>query len=165
MALVRPKVDAFDGALIAGEVLASSAPPVLLVAQQPLPSGGPGQWLATSPPQEGPRARCALVLEHDGTGAFSSGLVMDSWSETVPRAPGPDGPEEVVGVAFDFDRPGARAPQALLVAVPPDLTRGWCLEDVHACVEETLLLARIRTLDLADLPELAPVLPVPQRVF
>jgi hypothetical protein len=165
MALVRPKADALDGALVAGEVLASSAPSALIVAQQPLPSGGAGQWLATSAPQEGPRARCALVLEQDGTGAFSSGLVMDSWSETVPRAPGRDGPEEVVGVAFDFDRPGARAPQALLVAVPPDLTRGWCLEDVHACVEETLLLARIRTLDLADLPELAPVLPIPQRVF
>ncbi|MEG3630129.1 hypothetical protein [Streptomyces poriticola] len=165
MALVRPKVDALDGALVAGEVLASSAPAALLVAQQPVPSAGAGRWLATSAAQEGLRARYALVLAHDGSGASHGGLVMDSWSEVVPRAPGEKGPEEVVGVAFDFDRPGARAPQSLLVAVPPDLTRGWCLEDVHACVEETLLMARIRTLDLADLPELAPVLPIPQRVF
>ena len=60
-----------------------------------------------------------------------------------------------------LDRPGARAPQALLVAVPPDLARGWCLEDVHACVEETRLLGRLRTLDLTDVPELSAVLPIP----
>lgn len=164
MALVRPKVDALDGALVAGEVLAGAAPAGLLVAQQPLPSAGAGQWLATSAPQEGPKTRCALVLEHDGARECHSGLVADSWSEVLPRAPGAEGPEEVVGVAFDFDRPGARAPQALLIAVPPDLARGWCLEDIHACVEETLLLARVRTLDLAELPELAPVLPIPQAV-
>ena len=43
----------------------------------------------------------------------------------------------------------------MLVAVPPDLARGWCLEDVHGCVEETLALSKVRVLDLADLPELA----------
>ena len=64
-------------------------------------------------------------------------------------------------MAFDFDRPGARAPQAMLIAVPPDPSRGWCGEDLHACLDEALLLARIRTLDLEDLPELRTVLPIP----
>jgi hypothetical protein len=89
-------------------------------------------------------------------------LVIDAWSEIAPRAVGGEAPEEVLGVAFDFDRPGARAPQAMLIAVPPDLERGWAREDLHACVEETLLAARLRTLDLADIPELGSVLPIPQ---
>jgi len=78
----------------------------------------------------------------------------------VPRPPGEHGPEEVVGVAFDFDRPGSRAPQAMLVAVPPSLDRGWCMEDLHACLDEALLLARLRSLDLSDVPLLRQILPI-----
>lgn len=161
MGLVRPKVDALDGALVAAEVLAGTEPGDYLVAQPPIAPDGPRPWLATAPPNEGARPRTALVLHGTPADEPHSGLVVDSWTEVVPRPPGPHGPEEIVGVAFDFDRPGTRPPQAMLIAVPPDPSRGWCSEDVHGCVEEALTLARIRTLDLADIPELRAVLPVP----
>ncbi|MDP8910185.1 MAG: hypothetical protein M3N47_13965, partial [Chloroflexota bacterium] len=77
--------------------------------------------------------------------------------------------EEIVGLAYDYDAPGARAPQAIIVAVPPNVERGWRREDVHAVVEETLALARVRALTLSDLPDrlagvvasLMPTLPLP----
>lgn len=157
---VRSRVETLDAALVAAEVLARGGEPMWTVAQPTVDGSDP--WLATAPAPEGPRPRCALVFQHDTPdGDRRRGLVVDSWVEIVPRASGAHGPEEMVGVAFDFDRPGARAPQALLVAVPPDPERGWCLEDVHACVEETLLLSRMRSMDLTDVPELRSVLPIP----
>lgn len=151
MGQVRARVEALDDAFVAAEVLAAATEPSWRVAQP----GGP--WLATAPATDDPRPRGALVLQHDDNGDRLSGLVVDSWAEVVPRAAA----EEIVGLAFDFDRPGARAPQALLLAVPPDPERGWCREDVHACVEETLLLSRMRSMDLTDVPELRTVLPIP----
>jgi hypothetical protein len=127
-------------------------------------------------------ARASVALHHDGAaqGPTIAGLVVDTWSEGIPRrgappqtdAPAPDGtplptrgrvegPEEIAGVTFNHDRPGARAPQAMLLAVPPDPARGWRLEDVHAVVEDTLRLAQIRGLDLDDVPDLRTSIPIP----
>lgn len=157
--LVRPRVGALDDALVTAEVLAGTDRGEQVVAQ-PAPGGAAGPWLATAPASETGRGRASLVLQRDAASSAVAGLLVDSWTEVVPRPGGRHGPEEVVGVAFDFDRPGAQAPQSLLVAVPPDPDRGWCMEDLHACVEETLTLARLRTLDLHDVPELRPVLPI-----
>ncbi|MDT0167191.1 hypothetical protein Q9R32_16685 [Actinotalea sp. AC32] len=163
-ALVRPRTAALQDADVAAELLRRAAAVEHVVAQ-PV-SGAPGPWLAQAPASDEPRPRTALVLAREpGQGAGRvRGIVVDGWTEVVPAAPGDHGPEEVVGVAFEFDRPGARAPHALLLAVPPDPARGWCAEDLHACVDELLLLARVRSLDLADVPELRTVLPVPSRV-
>ena len=161
MTLVRANVDALDGAGVASQVLAGTEPAATAVLQSLVGGEQARPWVATAPPVEGPRPALSLVLQRDAKSDGPCGLVVDSWTEVVPRPPGKNGPEEVVGVAFDFDRPGARAPQVLLLAVPPDPERGWCAEDVHACVEEALLLARVRTLDLDDLPELRSVLPIP----
>ena len=60
----------------------------------------------------------------------------------------------MAGVAFHTARPDARAPQVILLAVPPDRSRGWHVEDIHAAVEEAFELAQVRGMDLTDLPEL-----------
>jgi hypothetical protein len=151
--LVRPQVESLDVALVASEVLGGAAPALLRVHQQVLAGGAPAPWSATGAPVESTASQGSVVLVTDGDAAVRAGLVVDGWSETVPHAG--ESPDEVTGIAFDFDRPGARPPQAMLIAVPPDLARGWCLEDVHGCVEETLALSKVRVLDLADLPELA----------
>ncbi len=161
MTLVRPRVEAFDAAVVAAELMAGAPAAAYVIAQPVVAEGGAGPWTAVAPPAQGLSSRSSLVLQRDGAAGPVCGLVVDSWTEVVPRAPGEHGPEEVIGVAFDFDRPGARAPQAMLIAVPPDPDRGWCAEDLHACLDEALLLARVRTLDLVDLPELRTVLPIP----
>lgn len=151
--LVRAQVETLDVALVASEVLGGAAPARLRVHQQVPAGAAAAPWSATGAPVESTASQGSVVLVTDGDAAVRAGLVVDGWSETVPHAA--DTPDEVTGIAFDFDRPGARPPQAMLVAVPPDLARGWCLEDVHGCVEETLALSKVRVLDLADLPELA----------
>jgi hypothetical protein len=50
-------------------------------------------------------------------------------------------------VAFNFDRPNAVAPQALLVAVPPVLRGNWVWDDLVGSVHEALDLAAIRAVE------------------
>jgi hypothetical protein len=160
---VRAGVAALDDALMAAAVLGDSTAGSFVVTQRPsAPDRG---WVATTSPatDTGSAVRSTAVLHTDDPPAPDgvAGLVVDSWVEAVPRPDGADGPREIAGVAFHHDRPGARAPQALLVAVAPDPARGWRFEDVHGIVDDTLHLARLRSLDLRDLPELRRLLPIP----
>lgn len=138
------------------------------VRQSPLTPTAPALtgWVAREHP--GRRSALHLAALHAGAPDAPSRvlLLVDQWVENVPAAPpprqtaqqpaatDPPVPDQVAGLGFRFDRPDARAPQALLLALPPDLTRGWTLEDLHAAVDETLWWARARPLDGTDLPEL-----------
>jgi hypothetical protein len=180
---VRPRVQVLDDALVSATVLADAAEGQLRVVQTPTAEPGTAvPWIATGVPDGGLAARATIALHHDGAAQAPAvaGLVVDTWSEGIPRpgappqtdTPTPDGtpppsrgrvegPEEIAGVTFNHDRPGARAPQALLLAVAPDPARGWRLEDVHAVVEDTLRLAQVRGLDLDDVPDLRTSIPIP----
>ena len=166
LAQVRSAVSDLDEALLGSQVLTGSVPPGFIVAQSPAIAAHP-PWAASSALGSGRSAvRSCCVLATDSTDSVLdprsvAGLVTDAWTETVPsqgRQPGTA--EEVAAIAFKADRPGARAPHALLLAVPPDRSRGWRMQDVHAVIEETLDLTRIRTLDLGDLPEMRGPLPL-----
>lgn len=68
-----------------------------------------------------------------------AGLVCDDWSESVPSH------TATAGIAFHYDAPGARAPQTVLLAVPPALGAAWwSFDDVLASVLEALDLSRLR---------------------
>lgn len=75
------------------------------------------------------------------TQPLQAGLLIDDWTETVPDD------RETTGVAFNFDRPNAVAPHALLVAVPPELRGHWMWEDLVGSVHEALDLAAIRAVE------------------
>ena len=66
---------------------------------------------------------------------------------------------EVTGLAYTVDAPEAYPPQSILLAVAPDQSWGWSLDVLLDVVQETLELAKIRTVDLGDLPRLGRVLP------
>lgn len=66
------------------------------------------------------------------------GLILDEWAEATPRA------EVTSGLAFHHDSPSSRAPQAILVAVPPDPTSSWSLDVLDATIAEALELASAR---------------------
>lgn len=72
---------------------------------------------------------------------LQAGLLLDDWTETVPTD------KETTGVSFNFNRPNATAPQAVLVAVPPVLTGNWSWEDLIASVHEALDLAHLRAVE------------------
>jgi hypothetical protein len=159
---VRPATDDLSTARQASEVLAAAPAPTFVVTQTPGDSSEP--WIAHSAAGDGglksPRMTCVLRGTPPITSKVS-GLVFDQWTEALPGRPRPDQPpEEIAGIAFHFDRPDARAPQAALLAVPPDPGRTWRAEDLHTIVIETLDLAMIRSLDLTDVPQLRAVLPL-----
>jgi hypothetical protein len=86
-------------------------------------------------------------------GAAWSCLLLDSWPELIPNA------EEDAGIAFHHDAPGAQAPQAILLAVPPPGHERWSFDLLEASLLHTLELARIRAVDLSQLPSLGQLLP------
>ncbi|MFJ8085366.1 hypothetical protein ACIQ6Y_32865 [Streptomyces sp. NPDC096205] len=162
---VRPRLAAADDLLTAAEVLTGATPARTVVGQAPFQPEA--AWVGHAPTTE---RRVSTVVVRDVSGDANAaaaggeeqcaGLVLDEWTETLPHAPGASGrPEEIAAAAFHVDRPDARAPQAVLLAVPPDTGRPWVLEDLHAIVEETFALARVRTLDRLDLPELGRAVP------
>ena len=79
----------------------------------------------------------ALDAAGDPTRLVALGLV-DSWSEVVP------GTEHSTHVAFHYDAPGARAPQAVLVVVPPVVDQPLDAAALVDVVLETRELARAR---------------------
>jgi hypothetical protein len=82
------------------------------------------------------------------------GLWLDEWVELIPNA------EESTGLAFRYEDPGAEAPQAILLAVPP--TEGaetWDEATFVDILNETLDLAKIRAVDTSLLGVLGQLLP------
>ena len=89
-----------------------------------------GEWLSL------------VVVDAAATaGELQAGLLIDDWTETVPIA------RETTGVAFNFNRPNAMAPQALLVAVAPQTLGHWTLDDLVGSVHEALELAKLRAVE------------------
>lgn len=81
------------------------------------------------------------------------GLFIDDWTEVIPSI------RETSGVAFHFDDPGAEAPRAVLLAVPPAPAQTWNLESVAAILNETADLAQVRAVDLELLGALGQLIP------
>ncbi|MFW9994091.1 MAG: hypothetical protein ACFFD4_18750 [Candidatus Odinarchaeota archaeon] len=89
------------------------------------------------------------------------GLVLDDWDELIPRN------IETAAIAYHYDRPNSEAPQSLLLFVPPEIPENmiktgtgiWNWQHVVQAVEETLDLAKIRSVDLAALKHLGRFLP------
>ncbi|MGH3992357.1 MAG: hypothetical protein ACRDSN_07825, partial [Pseudonocardiaceae bacterium] len=75
--------------------------------------------------------------------------VLDRFTETVPAE------AQSTSAVFGFDAPAARAPQAILLAVPPDLAKPWDDETLRDVVLETRELAHARVARPAELDEAA----------
>jgi hypothetical protein len=80
-----------------------------------------------------------------------TGLFLDEWAEAIPAD------SETSGVALNYDDPGNRPPQSLLVATPPD--DGWSLDELAATIAETGEYMKRRAVDLGDLEEASYLFP------
>jgi hypothetical protein len=167
---VRPSVRSwFELLLLTG---ASSGQVCRLAASQ-----SPGRsetWIGgTFPATQRPAARQQVVRHQPfplPAGKPVAGIVFDEWVEILP---GSDAlaetkvdveqalpaESELTGLSFHYDRPDAKAPQAILVAVPPTRERGWTEDGLALVVHDTLELAKLRAVDIGDLPLLDDVLP------
>jgi len=156
VAQVRPRIAKFDDAARLVSAM-SSIEDEHTVAQ--LPFAPDEAWIAlTAAPGSVPAGKLALVAS--GTlpkfGAASCGVIVDEWAEMIPGA------RETTGLVFQFDRPASRPPQACLLAVAPDVGKGWDMETLEATLLETLDLARLRLVDQELLTEFDHYLPALQ---
>jgi hypothetical protein len=153
-------VSRLDLALSASQAMGtqSAYPPKLTLAQVPPPPSLPDRWLAlpldpSKPPQRGRVAIAAVATGRPDTAANFAGLMVDEWPERIPDANG------TAAVAFHFNEPGARAPNALLLAVCPRQQATWDDAMLQAILAEALQLAKIRSVDLASVGTVGQILP------
>ena len=157
---IRPGVSRLDMALSTAQAVNNVAvyPPSLLLGQVPPPLTGQDRWLAlpldpNNPPQKGRVAIACLTQGDPTTQNAYAGLMIDEWPERIPDT------QQSAAVAFHYEEPSARAPQALLLAVCPDDRETWDDAILQAILAETLELAKIRTVDLASVQQVGSILP------
>ncbi|NUS26658.1 MAG: hypothetical protein HOV92_20855 [Streptomyces sp.] len=171
-AAVRPMVRTLHETLLLAGTRAGRAER-LRAAQHP--AGAGDAWIGgTFPAGQRPPATTHLVWHAPvdvPPGTAVTGVVLDEWIELLPGSDQPPPPPEgappteaapqteLTGVAFHYDRPDAKAPHSVLIAVPPDLSRGWTSDGLVQVLRDTLELAKLRAIDLQDLPQLDDLLP------
>ncbi len=93
----------------------------------------------------------ALALHAPGVQAVDAAqtlasLVCDEWPELVPD------PFQTAAIGFHYDAPGARPPQTILLALPPQLGQAaWSFDDAVDVIHEAFDLARLRSVRPRDL--------------
>jgi hypothetical protein len=125
-----------------------------LVAVQ-VPSAERWVALPLPPGTQPPPTATSLVVHASSvpdTGPVA-GLVIDDWVEVIPS------PSITAGLAFHADEPGARAPQAILLAVHPVPGEAWTFDVLVDVVSETADLARMRAVGPGEAPWLGRFLP------
>ena len=148
-ARVRTPVAALTDALDVAAAVGANATMAARVTQLPRPAEA--IWAGIDPAP--PAGLVDLVVVRTDLGgdlpATVSGLAVDSWTQAVPASVFES------ALAFHYDEPNADPPQAVLVAVPPDLSethapQAWDLGSVVGAVTSTVALARTRAV-AADL--------------
>jgi hypothetical protein len=143
----------------------------LQVAQDPDAAGD--AWIGGPfPAGQRPAARTHLVWHQPApVPGPTAGLLLDEWVEALPGAdrlrqatdvaPAATSPpeSELTGVTFHYDRPDAKAPQSVLIAVPPDTSQGWTADGLVQVLLETLELAKLRAIDPDDIAPMRALLP------
>jgi hypothetical protein len=154
---IRPAISRLDTAFSLAQIIDSSAtPPPLVLGQLPLQPGD--RWLGlpidpANPPAKG-RVAFACFTQGDPTSATSyAGMLLDEWPERIPST------DEKAAVAFHYEKPKARAPQSLLLAVCPDGRATWDDDLIAGTLQETLELTKIRTVDLDSVLQVGQILP------
>jgi hypothetical protein len=157
---VREGTALLSDVLTAAEAMGHPVDPAALKLLQ-FPRDASARWAALPPkPKQDLRGVVAVVahapgaLEGISASDTISGLFVDEWSESIPAL------EETTGLGFHFDAPGARPPQAVLLAVPSDPSADhWTLDGLLAVVDEAIALARLRAVRPQDLDGLGLILP------
>jgi hypothetical protein len=156
---VRTAVSRIDAADTLAALVTGAEPPDFQIAQWPPLAQAPDRWLALAPqPGDPPQPSGRVALAARLSGSFDPakwlcGLLLDEWVERIPD------PVQTTGVAFHYEEPDSRAPQAVLVAVCPDQRPAWDDDLVLDTLNETLDLAKVRSVDLEGLDDLGQIIP------
>ncbi|NYD44798.1 hypothetical protein BJY14_000781 [Actinomadura luteofluorescens] len=152
---VRPKVGTLQKALAYTEALtgagAATLPPTVRAVQFPSKPGD--RWAGESAPDGDVVSMVVVTLGDFDPAKPVHGLLVDEWTEVVPAA------RQETGLTFEYDAPGATAPQAVLLAVPADGAPAWQPDALVQTLEEAFDLARARAADIDSLGAAGQFLP------
>jgi hypothetical protein len=170
-AAVRTGTGRYGLTVTLSEALGRSRP-LQVVQLAPAGTRGADSWLALPFSGQHPSVPVPVTLAlveavpHLGPTTAAAGLVLDEWLEVLPTTvEHDDGAGGTVqdtlltgAVAVNVDAPGARAPQAVLLAVAPDDQR-WDSDRISGVLMSTLDLAKLRGVTLERVPWGGRVLP------
>ena len=144
-ARVNTKMHHIENLTFLAEAVGTTAPELRPV-QFPYSADAP--WMALEfPPQAKDKLTEELLLytahysQELDTSLPQCGLLLDEWIEVIPAE------TETTGLAFQFDKPNAEPPQAILLATPPQFTGSWSWTDLVQTLHETLDMARLRAVE------------------
>jgi hypothetical protein len=141
---VREGVARLGASVQAAEAIGAGERLNLAVAQLPQVAGA--RWIGLAQTAAQPLAAGALSIVVQTMAAVDptapmAGLLVDEWVEVVPSR------SETTAIAFQHNAPEARAPQAILLAVPPVIGAPWTAWNLHRLLLETLDAAKLRAVD------------------
>ncbi|MCK0198119.1 hypothetical protein MWN34_14490 [Ancylobacter sp. 6x-1] len=160
---VREPLSRLGACLRGAEALDTGERLNLHVAQLPFSVGRRWVGLPMLPGEPLAFGALSLVLQTtdgilDATAPLC-GLWIDEWTEVVPSI------EETTALTFQFNPPDAMAPQAILLAVPPQPDQDWTVGTLYRVLAETLDLAKLRVVDPNTLGDAAHYLPAAYLAF
>ncbi|WP_254532860.1 hypothetical protein [Natrinema gelatinilyticum] len=155
-AQVSDRLATFREALSYAEALSGRLVRDLTVGQ--LPHRPEDDWVGVDgvmpePGQLSLVAQFGLGLSPPNVTGPICGLFVDDHVEHVPTD------AETTGLAINYDEPDNRAPQSILLAVPPP-DGEWTFDTLASAVRETMRLYKYRAVDLEDLPDFGHLLPM-----
>ncbi|MER6160372.1 hypothetical protein ABT147_33280 [Streptomyces sp. NPDC001868] len=144
-ATARPGAAALADLLVLGEATGTGGDFALRVGQTPFTPGD--RWVGARRTAEPPPATGLAVHGRPAADPAKPAavLVIDEWPELIPAQ------RHTAGVSFHYDAPGARPPQAVLLAVPPVVGSPWTAGLLGETVREALDLTELRLVDLQAL--------------
>lgn len=159
MGEVKPRSGDLALCLMAAETLTGSTAD-LRVAQ--FPHGSNNRWIGLpftkATPEQVDLSLClhAPGVNPDKPPPIFAGFMCDDWTEVIPAA------EETTGIAFHYDAPASRPPQAMLLAVHPgdNAAAGWTPNQLLATINEAWDQTRMRAVRPQDLDMVGAVLPL-----
>jgi hypothetical protein len=152
---VRPRLGSLMRLRTATCALQEADAPLAIVQLPPVPGepwiGAPFHGAAPA----GPRVQVTLANGPIAdAGSELAGIVVDDWTETVAEA------SPTTGLAYHYQSPLSQPPQAVLVAVPADMSAPtWTAAALEQTLTETLALAKIRAVDQDALTSTGQLLP------
>jgi hypothetical protein len=157
VARVRPMLHAFETAgALAGAL--GKPEPALVPAQFPFAANAP--WLAMQFPPDYTLDSDRLLYTAQYAVPFDQasrqcGLLLDEWTEVIPAT------TRTTCISFNFNRPDNEPPQAILLVTPASASGAWQWDDLVGAINETLDLAKKRTVEPSqlDATPYAPLLP------
>jgi hypothetical protein len=157
IARVRPMLRAFETTVMMTGALGRPEPRLLPI-QFPFAADAP--WLAMQfPPDYTISADRLLYTAYYATPfdktARQCGLLLDEWTEVIPAT------TRTTGITFNFSRPDNEPPQSILLVTPATATGRWEWADLVGALNETLDLAKKRSVEPSQIDgtAYAPLLP------